>query len=139
VPPVPSVLAEVPPAAAEPPVPPVMLVCADNGDCPVRSNTALAAMMTANHVTVDSPGIIMDPGNGNIALQGVFYQPRGAWMDFVAGNAGFTCPANFGGGPNQQCPLEVITGALFLDNGTTSLNLNGPTNPIITYKPVLIH
>jgi hypothetical protein len=116
-----------------------VLVCGTNGDCPDHSNAALATMLQANHVTVNSPGLVMDPGNANIALQGVFYQPRGAWMDFVAGNAGFTCPINFGGGPNQQCPLEVITGALLLDKGTVSLDLAGPTNPIITYRPVLIH
>ena len=34
-------------------------------------------MLQANHVTATSPGVVMDPGNANIALQGVFYQPRG--------------------------------------------------------------
>lgn len=38
VPPVPSVVADVPPAAAEPPVPPVMLVCADSGEAAASSN-----------------------------------------------------------------------------------------------------
>jgi len=96
-------------------------------------------MLAANHVTATSPGLVMDPGNANIALNGVFYQPRGAWMSFVAGNAGFTCQPSQGGGPNNQCPLQVITGALLLSQGTVSLNLFGPTNPIIQYKPVLIH
>ena len=116
-----------------------VLVCGSNGDCPDASDSALAAMMTANHVTTTSPGLVMDPGNAKIALNGVFYQPRGAWMDFVAGNSGFQCSVAQGGGPNSQCPLEVITGALLLDHGTVALDLAGPTNPIITYKPVLIH
>ena len=35
--------------------------------------------------------------------------------------------------------LQIVTGALLLGNGTTSVDLAGPTDPIITYKPVLIH
>ena len=113
--------------------------CATGGSCTHPDSTKLANMLQANHVTATSPGVVMDPGNANIALNGVFYQPRGAWLNFVAGNAGFTCTQAQGGGPNQQCPLQVITGALLLKNGTVSLNLAGPTDPIITYKPVLIH
>jgi len=123
-----------------------VLVCATNSDCLTGSpsvngnnDSKLAKMLAANHVTATSPGLVMDPGNANIALNGVFYQPRGAWMSFVAGNAGFTCQPSQGGGPNNQCPLQVITGALLLNQGTVSLNLFGPTNPIIQYKPVLIH
>jgi Flp pilus assembly protein TadG len=123
-----------------------VLVCATSSDCltgspPMNGNndSKLAKMLAANHVTATSPGLVMDPGNANIALQGVFYQPRGAWMNFVAGNSGFTCTPGQGGGTNNQCPLQVITGALLLDHGTVSLNLFGPTNPIIQYKPVLIH
>ncbi|MCU1339144.1 MAG: hypothetical protein JWO19_4725 [Bryobacterales bacterium] len=116
-----------------------VLVCASNGDCPDHNDSALAAMLQANHVTATSPGLIMDPGNANIALNGVFYQPRGAWLNFIAGNAGFTCSAAQGGNPNSQCPLEVVTGALLLNNGTVGLELAGPTNPIVTYRPVLIH
>ena len=116
-----------------------VIYCADGGSCRYPSSTKLATMLEANHVTATSPGVVMDPGNANIAINGVFYQPRGAWLNFVAGNAGFTCTIAQGGGPNQQCPLQVITGALLLDHGTVSLNLAGPTDPIITYKPVLIH
>jgi len=43
VPPVPKVVAEVPPTAAEPPVPPVMLVCAQSGDDATSKNTAAEA------------------------------------------------------------------------------------------------
>ena len=50
--------------------------------------TVPASLTAANHVTNTSPGVIMDPGNGNIALKGVYYQPRGAWLDFVAGTTG---------------------------------------------------
>jgi len=109
-----------------------VIVCGSTSDCGDHNNTHLAAMLQANHVTKTSPGLVMDPGGANIAVRGVYYQPRGAWMNFVAGNAGFTCN-------NAQCPLEIITGALLLDNGTVSLNLAGVTNPVITYKPVLIH
>jgi len=123
-----------------------VLVCATASDCltgspPANGNndSKLAKMLAANHVTATSPGLVMDPGNANIGLNGVFYQPRGAWMNFVAGNSGFTCQPQQGGGPNNQCPLQVITGALLLSQGTVSLNLFGPTNPIIQYKPVLIH
>jgi hypothetical protein len=65
----------------------------------------------------------------------VIYQPRGAWMYINAGNSSFACKV---GGVTQQCPLEVVTGALVLDNGTTGLLLAGPTLPIIRYKAALI-
>lgn len=117
-----------------------VLYCATGGDCAIPDSAKLATRLAANHVTATSPGgIFADSGNANVALQGVFYQPRGAWMDLSNGNVGFTCPVTFGGNPNSQCPLQIVTGALLLGNGTTSVNLAGPTNPIITYKPVLIH
>jgi len=117
-----------------------VLYCATGGDCAIPDSTKLATRLAANHVTATSPGgIRTTSGNANVALQGVFYQPRGAWMDLRNGNVGFTCPTTFGGNPNQQCPLQIVTGSLLLGNGTTSVNLAGPTNPIVTYKPVLIH
>jgi len=117
-----------------------VLYCATGGDCAIPDSAKLATRLAANHVTATSPGgINAASGNANVALQGVFYQPRGAWMDLSNGNVGFTCPSTFGGSPNQQCPLQIVTGALLLGNGTTSVNLAGPTNPLITYKPVLIH
>jgi|GEM_PF-1038048 len=100
-----------------------------------NNQSTLANMLAANHVTATSPGVIMDPGNGNIALHGAFYQPRGAWLEFVHGTTGFSC----GSGSNAFCPLQVVTGALVERNGDTGLLLAGPTNPIQTFKPTLIH
>ena len=68
-----------------------------------------------------------------IALNGVYYQPRGAWLHLGNGNTGFNCPAT-----NGQCPLQVITGAVIMDSGNTRIVLSGPTNPLISYKAVLI-
>jgi len=47
VPPVPRVVAEVPPAAADPPVPPVMLVCAQSGDAVTSSSPSVEVAMNA--------------------------------------------------------------------------------------------
>ena len=90
---------------------------------------------SANHVTYTSPQIGIAPGTGHVGLNGVIYQPRGAWLFVAAGNSGFQCTI---GGNLQQCPLEVVTGALVLDKGTTGLLLQGPTLPIIKYKAALI-
>jgi Flp pilus assembly protein TadG len=90
---------------------------------------------SANHVTYTSPQIGIAPGNGHVGLQGIVYQPRGAWLFSSAGNSGFQCTI---GGQLQQCPLEVVTGALVLDKGTTGLLLQGPTLPIIKYRAALI-
>jgi hypothetical protein len=77
----------------------------------------------------------ISPGNGRVGLNGVVYQPRGAWLWVNAGNSSFACTVN---NKIQQCPLEVVTGALVLDKGTTGLLLAGPTLPIIRYKAALI-
>ena len=90
---------------------------------------------SANHVTYTSPQMGIAPGNGRVGLKGVVYQPRGAWMYINAGNSSFACKS---GNTTEQCPLEVVTGALVLDNGTTGLLLAGPTLPIIRYKVALI-
>jgi len=90
---------------------------------------------SANHVTYISPQIGISPGQGRVGLQGVIYQPRGAWLYVNAGNSSFACTV---AGQTQQCPLEVVTGALVLDHGTTGLLLSGPTLPIIRYKAALI-
>jgi hypothetical protein len=90
---------------------------------------------SANHVTYTSPQIGLAPGGGRVGLNGVIYQPRGAWLYVNAGNSSFACTV---GGKIQQCPLEVVTGALVLDTGVTGLLLAGPTNPIIKYKAALI-
>ena len=107
------------------------VIYCNNDDCPLSTTTKLANMLAANHVTRTSPGVTMDPGNGNIAVHGVYYQPRGAWMEFVHGTTGFQC------GPGN-CPLQVVTGALIEDTGDTGLLLNGPTNPLVRYKVALI-
>jgi len=60
-------------------------------------------------------------------MSGAFYQPRGAWLYIKHGTG------SLGG------PLQFITGALIEDTGDTNLLLSGPTNPIISYKTVLIH
>jgi hypothetical protein len=57
---------------------------------------------------------------------GVLYQPRGAWMvdehgtGFTAGN------------------LQFTTGSFQLTMGNDKLLLQGPTNPLITFKAALI-
>lgn len=107
------------------------VIYCNNSDCSKSSASKLANMLAANHVTATSPGITMDPGNGNIAVHGVYYQPRGAWMEFVHGTTGFSC------GPSN-CPLQVVTGALIEDTGDTGLLLAGPANPLIKYKVALI-
>ncbi len=110
-----------------------VVYCQDTAECNSgKGETLPPAMYTANNVTTSSPGIAMDAGNGNIALHGVYYQPRGAWMEFVHGTTGFTC------GGTTNCPLQVVTGALIEDTGGTGLLLSGPTNPIVTYKTSLI-
>ncbi|HEV2198378.1 MAG TPA: pilus assembly protein TadG-related protein [Bryobacteraceae bacterium] len=100
------------------------------------NTTALAGnvLWQVNHVTATSPGgVDFTNGNGKIALNGVYYQPRGAWTELGNGNTGFNCPATSG-----QCPLQLVTGAIIMANGTTRMVLAGPTNPIVTYKPTLI-
>lgn len=104
-----------------------VLYCADNGDCPIQSTAKLNAMKTANHVTPTSAGVELSPGNVQMNMSGAFYQPRGAWLYIKHGTG------SLGG------PLQFITGALVEDTGDTNLLLSGPTNPIITYKAVLIH
>jgi hypothetical protein len=102
----------------------------DNGtvaycyDCPLGRQTS--AMMAENHVTATSPGVTIDPGNAKLSLNGVYYQPRGAFLTMVHGT----------GSGNQ--PLQVITGALNETSGDDRLLLSGPTNPLIRYRASLI-
>jgi len=104
-----------------------VIYCADQGDCPHPSTQKLNAMKTANHVTPTSAGVELSPGNVQMNMSGAFYQPRGAWLYIKHGTG------SLGG------PLQFITGALIEDTGDTNLLLSGPTNPIISYKTVLIH
>ena len=99
--------------------------------CANGNSTTPNFLATSNHVTSTSPGVYIDPGNGNIGLNGVFYQPRGAWLEFVHGTTGLTCGSG-------NCPLQVITGSLIEDQGDTGMLLNGPTNPLQTFKATLI-
>ena len=90
---------------------------------------------TANHVTSYSVGVSGANGNTKIALNGVWYQPRGAYLDITNGNVGFNCSkANL----NGQCPLQLVTGAVMMAAGTSRVVLLGPDNPLITYRAVLI-
>jgi len=84
-------------------------------------------LKAANHVTPTSAGVTLKPGNVVMNMSGAFYQPRGAWIEVVSGTG------TLGG------PLQVVTGALIEGTGNTSMLLSGPTNPILTYKTVLIH
>ncbi len=97
---------------------------ASAGGCAATQTNA--EIVTDNHVTQTSPGINLDPGNGSFTVTGAFYQPRGAWVSITHGTA-------FGAGG-----FQVITGSLELTSGNDKLLLQGPTNPIITYKAVLI-
>ena len=101
--------------------------------CPDGSSSTPNVLATANHVTANSPGVQWGNGNGKIAITGVFYQPRGAWIHLGNGNTGFNCPANGG-----QCPMQLITGAVLMDSGNTRVVLAGPTDPLIKYRAVLI-
>jgi len=79
--------------------------------------------------TPTSPQFIIDDGNAALNLRGVFYQPRGAWINLKSG----------GGGVNNS-PLQVVTGALYSSNGSgsASVTLQGPSAPIIKYVTALI-
>jgi len=110
------------------------------GLCNADDGTVVQAPATAgekleNHVRNNSPGVLLDDGNVNLNLNGVYYQPRGAWLDLQPGTAGLT-----GGKKGGQLPLQVITGALITEKGAgdTGVLLAGPTNPIITYRAVLV-
>jgi hypothetical protein len=99
---------------------------------------ATAGELAANHVVNNSPGVLMDDGNANISLKGVYYQPRGAWLELKPGTAGLTGTGS--GNKATQLPLQVITGALITDSGggDTGVLLAGPTNPLLTYRAVLV-
>ena len=101
--------------------------CANNGSLPgqcVAPQTL--AELTENHVTANSPWLNLDPGNGSFTVTGAYYQPRGAWITITHGTG-------FGGGA-----FQVITGSFQLTSGNDTLLLQGPTNPILRYKAVLI-
>jgi Flp pilus assembly protein TadG len=103
-----------------------VVACADQsaGQCSASQTTG--EIVTDNHVTSTSPGVTIDPGRGSMSVNGVFYQPRGAWAQLIHGTG-------FGTGN-----LQVLTGSLDLSSGDDRFLLQGPTNPLITYKAVLI-
>ncbi len=107
-----------------------VIYCALASEC-ADGPTHLAGMLAANHVTSTSPGVLLDPGNANLNLTGVYYQPRGAWLEVKHGTAG-------GGGGFGNLSLQIVTGALIQDTGDTTLLLKGPTNPIQQFKATLI-
>jgi hypothetical protein len=100
--------------------------CADQtaGQCTASQTTG--EIVTDNHVTATSPGVQLDPGHGSINVNGVYYQPRGAWIQIIHGTG-------FGTGK-----LQTITGSLETTSGNDKFLLQGPTNPLITYKTALI-
>lgn len=97
-----------------------------NASC---ASTPTAADYQANNVTASSPGLQMSDGLGTLVMKGAIVQPRGAWYNLFAGGSGV-----------GNSPLQILTGQLTCSTGcgTTSVTLLGPTNPIITYLPVLI-
>ena len=105
------------------------------GDCGSPPSLQTAAELTENHVTPTSPGVVLQDGGANLNIRGVWYQPRGAWLQMEAGTAGVS-----GTKTNPQVPLQIITGALICDTGcgNTGVILAGPTNPLIRYKVSLI-
>ena len=98
------------------------------------TNTQTSAQYKTNNVTADSPGLSMSDGTGTMVLKGAIYQPRGAWYQLYPGGTGV-----------GNSPLQILTGMLNCGSGTggsgcgnTAVTLLGPSNPIITYLPVLI-
>ena len=100
--------------------------CADRSSDGCTQSQTTGEIVTDNHVTSSSPGQVLDPGNGTLNLTGVYYQPRGAWLQLVHGTGLGT------GG------LQTITGSLDLSTGDDRFLLVGPTDPLISYKAVLV-
>jgi Flp pilus assembly protein TadG len=91
------------------------------------SGKQTAAELAENHVVDNTlTGVVLQPGNVTLNINGVWYQPRGAFIEILHGTG------SLGG------TLQVITGAVIEDTGDTALLLQGPTNPIVTYKTTLI-
>ena len=82
-------------------------------------------------VTDTSPQNELQPGNATLRLDGLMYQPRGAWFYLNSGGAS--------GSANLQ--LKMITGALTCGAtgcGNTSIILKGPGAPTTIYVTSLI-
>ena len=63
--------------------------------------------------------------NPNMTINGVLYQPRGAWL------------INDGGIAVSKSPLQIISGSLIFD-GDARLALLAPTKPAIIFRTALI-
>jgi hypothetical protein len=92
-------------------------------------NCASTAQLAENHVTATSPGLSVDDGNGTKTLNGVIYQPRGAWFLM-----------NPGTGQVNNSPLQILTGQLICGTacGNTQVTLISPAVPFIRYITTLI-
>jgi hypothetical protein len=100
--------------------------CADQAAGQCLASQTTQEIVNENHVTANSPGITVEPGNPKLHLRGVLYQPRGGWM-VIQDGVGFSTG-----------DLQVITGSFQLTPGTDKLLLQGPSNPLIVYKTALI-
>lgn len=92
-------------------------------------NCASVAQIAENHVTNTSPGLSMEDGNGSKVLNGVIYQPRGAWWLMNPGTAQV-----------NNSPLQIITGQLICGSacGNTQVTLTSPSIPFIRFVATLI-
>ena len=66
-----------------------------------RSSIKASPATSKNHVTYTSPQIGIAPGNGRLGLNGVIYQPRGAWLYINAGQSALQCTV---GGVTAKLP-----------------------------------
>src|SRR6202011_4522235 len=64
-----------------------VVACGDHSTGQWMASQTLQQIVTDNHVTSTSPGVTLDPGSGSIKVNGVYYQPRGAWIKIQGGNA----------------------------------------------------
>jgi len=113
-----------------------MLFWQDRRNSNINLNPATGAPLTtpvqlppaSYHRTNRSPVFITDHGNGNVNMRGVFYQPRGAWIELQSGGA------NSGG------PLQIVTGAVDCPTGcgNNGIILQSPSAPIIKYVTALV-
>ena len=84
------------------------------------------------HVSQTSPEFLLASGGASFKMSGVSMQPRGSWMQ-IAGGGGQI-------GSNGSFPLQIITGALFFNNGggTAAIALTPSTNQLSKYSVALI-
>ncbi len=94
-----------------------------NPDGTIANAPATASQMSANRATLDSPRMGLYASTSSLALSGVIYQPRGAWIDLQGGSSG--------------TPVQIITGAVIMGGGGDLL-LGAPNNPMLVYINSLI-